>query len=426
MSSTATGGGFAALMRKIYGPAVTLLPKDGSIAAAMKFVPMEQRDGADYNFPIKVSHEHGVTFNIDYSAYTLSSAVDSTWAQATLAGAEMTLVGDLPLATVMRMLNSKGADGDGVRRKVDGMLESLDFYRELFLMYGGGSGATLLANIGVVSAKVSGTNLGSGEVISITKATWSAGIWNNMTGAKVDVYQSNGSTLVESDCTVSAVSLSDNKFTLTKAASSANVAAGYLIIPRLSKAKMCVGIQGIAENTGSFAGISVATYPQWGFLSQTAGSTTLSNAVIKRLAARLKQNGASGGADLYLNANAFADLDIEISDDARYSEPQGAKTTGMDSFTIKSAIGPIRVIDYTYMKQGIGLLITKNNGKRIGACDITTGNVGKSGDWFYQDLESSNGGRLRAYSNQAPIFERPYHCAIINNIVSSGDTTPAS
>jgi hypothetical protein len=424
MSSTATGGGFAALMRKVYGPAVTLLPKDGSIAAAMKFVPMEQRDGQSYNFPIKVSHEHGVTFNIDYSAYTLNASVDSAWVEATLAGAEMTLTGDLPLATVMRMLNSKGADGDGVRRKVDGMLESLDFYREIFTMYGGGSGATLLANIGVLNAKISGTNLGSGEVVSITKATWSAGIWNNMIGAHVDVYQADGATLVESDCVVSAPSLSNNRITLTKAGSSAVCATGYLLIPRLSKAKMCVGVQGIAENTGTFAGISVASYPQWGFLSQSAGSTTLSKDVIKRLAARLKQNGASGGADLYLNANAFADLDIEISDNERYNEPQGDKTTGVDSFTIRSAIGPIRVIDYTYMKQGIGLLLTKNNGRRIGACDITTGNVGKSGDWFYQDLESSNGGRLRAYSNQAPIFERPYHCAIINNIVSSGDTAP--
>lgn len=425
MSSVGSGGGFNALLKKVYGPAVTLLPQDGSIAAAMKFVSMELRDGEDYNFSIKVTHEHGVTFNIDSSAYTLQSAVDSAWKRATLAGAEMTLIGDLPLATVMRMMNSRGADGDGVKRKIDAMLESLDFYREMFLMYGGGSGATLLANIGVLSSKVSGTNLGSGEVINITKATWSAGLWNNMNGAHVDVYDADGATLVESDCIVSAPVLSTNRITLTKAGSSAVCQAGDLLIPRLSKAKMCVGLQGIAENTGTFAGLSVADYPQWGFVQQSAGSTTLSRDVIKRLAAKLKQNGASGGADLYVNANAFADLDIEISDDDRYPNPSGDKVTGVESFTIRSAIGPIRVIDYTFMKQGIGLLLTKNNGKRIGACDITTGNVGKSGDWFYQDLEGSNGGRLRAYSNQAPLFERPYHCALINNIVSSGDTAPA-
>lgn len=417
--------GFAPLVKKIYGPAIKLLPSDNQLSQQFPFVEQAYRPGESYNFPVKMSHEHGVTHWADRSAATLNSVVDAVWKNASLDGSEILVAANIPYGVIAAMMNgATGSYGDAVGQTIDALLESGDLYRELNIMYGGGTGSTLAANIGVVSASISGADLNAGQVINITKPTWSAGLWNNMTNAIVDVYQSDGSTVRATECTVTAPVLATNRITLTKSGSAAVVATGDLIILRSSKAKSCYGVQAILENTGSIFSISAASYPQWQALSQSAGSTALALAIVDRACARLSQNGAKGGASLYLNANAFADLSGVLRSNERYIEPKGSKTTGADSISIKTTIGQVDVKIHAYMKQGIGMLITNDNGRRVGPTDLTTG-MGKSDDWFYHELDAAAGGQLRIYSNQAPVLQKPYHCCLITNIVSNGDTAPA-
>jgi hypothetical protein len=314
--------------------------------------------------------------------------------------------------------------------KVTTLAKSGDFYREIALHYGPGPGSTALCDIGVVSTIVSGTNLGAGGpiVCDLTRASWSVGLWNNLVGGYVDIYEADGATLVESDVEVTAVDPTHNRITLSKSGVTTDVDATDKIMPRSAKGRSCVGVQGILENVGSLFEISAATYPQWRSVSYSVGGA-MSRAKIMRLAARLQQNGLKDGGKLFVNGNAFADLAEEANELQRFVGNNGAEGSvtfqGQQNLSYKTPAGIIEVAVDLVQKQSLGFFIAKNTGIRVGSTDNTFSSPG-SRQWFFQELEGKAGARIQLFGNQAPLLKIPYWCAELTGIASNADTTPSA
>lgn len=432
MSSATNWGGF---LKRRYGKFSDPMASPNTLADYMEFVPRDQRPGDTYEFPVNLGLEHGVTFDNTRTAFTLLGAVDSKNLPARLRGSAINMQGVLPRDMIAAMSNgaSDGGDSggsyfDGVDAKVVALAKGAEFYREVALHYGPGSATAAAANIGIVSTIVSGTNLGAGGpiVCDLTKASWSAGLWNLMVGGLVDIYETDGTTLVESDVSVTAVNTSLNRVTLAKSGVTTDVDATDKILPRSSKGKACYGVQAILENAGDMFEISAATYPQWKALSFSAGGA-MDRAKIMQLAARLQQNGLKSGGKLFVNANTFADLAEEANELQRFVGNERGSVTfqGQENLAYKTPAGVIEVAVDMIMKQSIAFMIAKGVGKRVGSTDNTFRTQG-SREWFFQELEGKAGAQLQCFSNQAPLLEIPYWCAEVTGLVNSGDTSPSA
>lgn len=413
-----------ALLKRRYGPYINPLPSVDSLAQYAKFRTAE-RVGENYNFPVKLGLEHGVTHNVDGTAFALKSAVDSVVKNAQLDGATIMLIGNIPYDVVARMAAGReGSYMEAVDYKVESMMEGGELYRELALLYGPGAGATLLAELAVINAVVSGADLNAGQVINITQGSWSSGLWNHMVGAFVEIYAADNQTLIADEVTVEAVPDSSiNRLKLTKAGSGVSLAGGQKILARGAFAKSCVGTQAILENQGILFSIDAGVFPQWQAVQFNAGGA-MTVAKLAQLFARLKNNGAKGGGKYCCAAAQFAQFTDELDNLDRYIQPMEMKQTGMSTLIVKSPVGSVEIQIHEYMKQGIAMFFCANTLRRIGATDLTF-RLGMSREWFWKELDGNAGSQMRIYSHQAPVVEIPYHCSIISSITSDGDTAPA-
>lgn len=414
----------SALYKRRYGPFIHPLANENTIADYAGFIPQNVRPGENYNFPVEMSLEHGVTHNRDGSAFTLNSVVDSVVVNAQLDGSEILLAGNTPYRVISKAMHGDSAYEQAMDGKVDRLMRGGELYREANLLYGCGSSSAASANVGVINASISGADLGTPQVVSITRATWSAGFWNHMINALVDIVQTDGSTSRETDVSVTAVVAANNRITLDKSGSSATAAATDIIVLRGARTKSCEGLQAILENTGTIFSIAAGTYPQWQALSFSAGSAALTLAKIHHMASLLAQNGLTTGGKLFVNAATFADVANEFTSRERYNNPPpGAKRTGTSNISLDTSCGVIDVAIHTYMKQGIAMFLAEGVTKRVGSTDLTFSLPGTN-RWFYQELATAAGCQIRIYSDQAPVIEVPYQCAIVTSIQSSADTTP--
>lgn len=400
----------------------------------MEFIPQEQRPGDTYEFPVNLGLEHGVTFDNTRTAFDLLGAKDSVVLPARLMGSAINMQGRIPRDMLAAMGNgaSNGGDGggsyfSGLDAKVMALAKGGEFYREIALHYGPGGAAAAASNIGVVSTVISGTNLGAGGpmVVELTRASWSGGLYNLMVGGYVDIYQADGTTLVAADVEVTGVPApGTNRIRLAKTGSAAVVAGTDVIVPRGSKGKACYGMQAILENTGTLFEINASTYPQWNAVKYPIGGPML-RAKILGMAALLQENGLKRGGKLFLNAKAFADLAEEANDQRTDFGPDAVIRQGAENLMYKTPAGVIEVAVDMIMKQSLGMFIARDVGKRVGSTDNTFRTQG-SREWYFQELENAAGAQLQCFTNQAPVLEIPYHCAILTGIASTGDTIPTA
>jgi len=414
-----------------YGRFIDPLPSEDTIA---KFAPFgsAQKIGRSYNFPVYLGLPHGVKHNDDHTAFTLATVIAPVVEEATLSGSEIALRDNVAYADLFATNNGVGDGQNGAAfmtasdYKVLGLMKSAELYRELALVYGPGSTSTAAANIGVVSASVSGADLGAGQVVNLTRASWIPGLWPNMTNALVDVYQSNGSTSRATGVTVTAPVEATNRITLTKAASSAVVATNDIILASTAIDVSCYGLQAIMENTGTLFGISASTYPQWKVNSYSCGSSVIERLDVLSIGSRQHARGVTKGGTLFVSSHAFTDLAEEAAELMRTApDSSDVVSQGATKLVYRTACGPIEVVSYRYMKQSLGMFLPKDLVKRVGSTDLTFRDPLSKDDWFLQQLADSAGLQMRIYSDQAIIIEQPWHAMLVTNISSTADTTPA-
>lgn len=417
------------LLKKTFGPPVDPIPSDDSIAKDVDFVPQEKRPGEKYTFPVRLQHEGGATYNVDHTAFTIGSAIDSVEKTAELEGSEIAVYGNIPTGMMTKMNTSKGesarAYDQAMGRKLVYLMEVAELRRELSLLYGAGTSG--LANLGVVESVI--TETGTTLVVTVTRASFIGGLWSQLIGLEFDFYSAGGviaNTLAAT--TLTAVNKTNTRLTFTANAtdiSNGLFAAADQIFFRGSRVKQCVGLQAILENTGSLFGISAATYPQWKAEQYSVGGALTFDKVVEGLAGA-SENGASDGVTLYVSGRQWTDL---MTDEAalvrRLKDDQKSYKRGANSIEFESLVGPIKIKVHRYMKQGIAMAIPTGDAYRVGSTDITFRAPGSKNEWFYRELDTQMGCQVRCYGDQGIIHEKPYHCTLFTSISSTSDVVPA-
>lgn len=432
-----------------YGAFLNPLPEQSSFREFLKFAKSSDRSGKQFRYPVQAAISHGQTSDKTGTAFTLNAARPGTEVEAILDGTDLIVRETFPYSAMLKARNGTSLQGDAAAywdpmdKVMMTTLRSMELYNELMLMWGPGSGATGLSNIGVIATTAvfagTGPNYGSAThpIVQLTAASWAAGIWNNMgsgggsgSGALVDIYQSDMTTLVVADVQIEGVvDPSLCQVQMFKSGSAVAVAATHVVIPKGWLATSSVGVGGILRNTGTFANISALTNPFWRARSMSAVGA-MSASKFLAITAKLMSNGGKNGLTAWCNPIVFSDLvDATINNTRWINGSDGGsnkvKEQGADTLQFITAVGTCTLKRHSYMKQGEMWLLEPETSMRIGASDITfRGANGNEG--FFLELTNAAGSEIRAMSQQAALLTVPYHNAILTGITSTNFDTSGS
>lgn len=426
-----TASNAAGWLKTTFGKPIEVLGSENTIAGDIKFIPPDQRPGDTFKFPIKLQHPHGVAYNTDHSAFATPTQIDSVVVQASLEGSEIGLIDRVSygIASKLGKTNSESSRAykQAIGEMIEGLMLSGELRRELTLLYG--SGTTGLANLGVVDAVISAVS--TTLVITLTRASFSNGIWRQLKGASFNFHTSGGTdhtaTVGTTPMLLTGYDSATGRLTFSGHATDvAAVAAADVITFRGSRTTQCVGLQAIMENSGSLFGISAATYPQWKTNQYAVGGPLTFDKLMEGLAAP-SENGLDDGINVYLGHRAWTDL---VTDEAALrrhmgSDAVGKVKAGYSQLDFESGAGKLSLKKHKLMKQGIAMAIPVQHASRVGSTDLTFSVPGNKNEWFWRELDANFGSEIRLYSDQAVVLEKPDYAVLFTGITSTSDIIPA-
>lgn len=439
---------FAADFTDRYAPFLNPLPQQNSFREFLKFAQSSDRSGKQFRYPVQAAISHGQTSDRSGTAFGLNAARPGVEVEAILDGTDLIVRETFPYSAMLKARNGTSLQGDAAAywdpmdKVMMTTLRSMELYNELMLMYGPGSTTTGLSNIGVIATTPvfagTGPNYGSAThpIVQLTSQSWAAGIWNNMgsgggasSGALVDIYQSDMTTLVAADVQIEGV-VDPNlcQVQMFKSGSAVAVAATHVIVPKGWINTSSVGVGGILRNTGTFANINAAINPFWRPRTISAGNTAMTASKFLAITAKLMNNGGENGLTAWCNPIVFSDLVDATINNTRWNNSMGdnkVKMQGAETLEFITAVGVCTLKRHSYMKQGEMWLLEPETSMRIGASDITfRGANGNEG--FFLELTANAGSEIRAMSQQAALLTVPYHCGLVTNIQSPNADTSGS
>jgi len=427
-----------ALLKQVYGDLADPLAPEDSFARDVKFMT-GKKIGREYYWPVRLGLELGVSFSLTHNAYALGNAVDAIYQDATVSGAEMTVRSQISYGQMSTLSESKGdsakAYDQGVAIKILGMTQGHELFREMQLWYGPGSAATPLADIGVVAATgVSGTPAAGQCYLTITRATWVPGFWQNFQNGLIDLYTAATPINVNGALQVVGVDIQKCRLIIQPlvaadlvliANNAANVVGSHVEFHG-AVANSMVGFQPISETNGPIFGISNATYPQWKVINFAVNGVLTFDNVTGALSIAA-DNGLKRGGKLYICNRTWTDLlNDEVALRRYFGDEMGGKASpGFKELEFITATGVITIKPYQYMKQGNAAFVPMDVWHRVGSSDITATLPGNVNEFFFLQLPSNNGAELRTYSDQALIADFFFTSIWFTGIESTFDSVPS-
>lgn len=420
----------------VYGDYTDPHPTSDSMTAALPFVPKESRNGRTFNVPVKVSPEQGQTADVSGTAFAIRDARNSVMKEASLDGASLLYNGRIPYDAMLRTRNGTGDKRNGnafkeaFELKTKDLMEQGEFYNEVAMHYGPGTGATIADDIGVLdNSNATGATFNAGITISIAITSWAPGVWARMLNGLVDVYNSTGNTLIANNLTVTAVNpdysntgLKTPSVTLTSTTTGNQQTTvgpttapaalnGTRIVVAGWAQNSCIGVLSRLQNQGIQDGINAALYPVWKPVKVTT-TGTLTRLKLKSLMARMYPTGIRKGGKLWVGAPVFADLEEEMTSQNHYWPKGEMDQVGINELVYKSPCGPLSIMLDPMMKYGAAAF-WGNEAKavRVGSSPLTF--RGKGDEWFFLELQGNAGSEIRCMSNQTPFFYQPNKTAYI-------------
>jgi hypothetical protein len=411
------------LFKEVYGDdVISLVPDSAKLVKSIGFSSADKELGNKYHQPVVLSNEHGVTYAAaDAGAFSLNNSVALTMKDAQVQGSQMVLRSSMSYDAAARAGNGKKAFVKGTELLVENMLESMTKRLELQLLYGGSDG-------GIGNCDSSANASSTSTVITLTSASWAAGIWAGGENAELDLYDGSSQKNTNAALVISSVDLDSKAITVTGnatdiAAIDTFIAAdgddsAYLIWRGAYGAEMS-GIDKIITNTGSLFGISAATYKLWKGNSYAVGAALSIGKVLSGVAQGVER-GLDEDVTCYINPLVWKDLNNDLaglrSFDSSYKEKG---TAGNKSIQYFGQNGTIDIVAHNCVKQSEGFILPIRKAKRIGAVDITFKRPGGGGDQMFRELSDRAGFELRAYTDQSVFIETPARCVKLTGITVS-------
>lgn len=397
---------------------IDLVPDYAILQKKVDFVSAEKETGNFYAQPVNLSHEAGFTYNGESGAVvTLNDAKAGAMKEAQVKGTELILRSQLSYTALSRA-SKQGPKA--FRRasawKVEDMNNSTRKRLEVGMLYGQSS-------IGRVSGAP------SGNVITISAATWAGGIWAGAEGAQLQAFTAISGASTEhngggADLTITAVDSDARTITVTN---DGDVADGdYLFFKGAATTSggnivhsEMAGLQKIITNTGSLFNIDASAYSLWKGTSVT-GVGQISHAKIQDALAKAVNKGLMEGVLLLCSPKAFGVLNSDQAAlrafDSSFSSSQAVN--GAESLVFHSVNGKCEVMAHPMVKDGDLFIVPMDSVMRIGSVDLTFGVPGMEED-FFTLVSTKNAVELQCMADQAIFLEKPAHAVMMSGITYS-------
>lgn len=400
------------LFKTVYAESLKdLVPDYALLQKKLSFIEDAKQTGNFYAQPVNLSHEAGFTYNGDAgTVVALNAAANAVMKEAQVKGSELILRSQIAYTALSRA-SEKGTKAfkKASSWKVEDMNNSMRKRLEIAMLYG---------QTGV--ATVSSFNTAT---VVITDATWAGGIWAGAEGAKIDIYQSNLSTLRTDagDLTIASVN-SDSK-SITFSSISGTPVAGDVLFFKGSNSSgtfnEMAGIKKILTASSSIFNIDPSTYSLWnGNEVSSVGALTFGK--LQDALAKAINKGLMEKVTVLVSPKAWASLNTDQAAlrvfDSSYKSSKAEN--GAESLTFHSACGQVEILSHPMVKDGDAFILPMDSVLRLGSTDVTFGVPGMD-EQFFTLVSGYNAVELQCFTDQALFIEKPAHCVYLSGITYS-------
>lgn len=422
MATTVSPSQLDGLFKEVYGDAVeNLIPEHAILQKDVKF-ESGKKLGDSYHVPVVVTAEHGVTYAAhNAGAFAINTPIALTTKDAQVTGSQMLLASRMSYDAAMRAVEGgKSAFVSATDFLVKNMLNSMAQRAELAMLYGG---------VGLGKSSSSSNVDSTHTVVTLTTASWAAGIWSGAENAQIQFYTAVPALVssgADSVFTIDSVDVDNRTLTLS------GTSTGITALDSAIGSGTCdiywygaygnemSGLDKIITNTGTLFNISAATYNLWKGNSHTVtGQLTfkkLLGALNKAVSRGLMEN-----VKVYVNPLTWADLAGDLAAlrtvDQSYS---AAKIDQGSSRIVYHGInGLIEIVPHACVKEGECFAVPTSRMKRIGASDITFNMPGDPDNRIFIHLQSNAGFELRCYADFSLFVETPAKAVKVSGFTNS-------
>lgn len=432
--STVTVPSLNALFKEVYAEQVEkLIPERERVLKNVPFVAADKQNGSNYNQPVILSRDHGVTYlgqnsnNLRLNA-PIAAIVDV--AQIKASGMVMRSLMDYQSAS--RASKGGAAFVDGTSYLVESLTDSFSAILEQTHWYGGR---------GLASATTAAGADFSGAVFTVPVGQWAPAVWVGAEGMLCDVYSSaDGITpalLKASALEVVGVNITTRQITFKTLTVTGWTPSQYdMIFRHQAKGLESLGIQQILGNTGSLFGVDASTRGLWkantyavtsAGTEASVGTTNFSYGAAADGIAIAYGRGLEGQLDLHVNSLVFSSLipnfataktastssqgmqfqDPSLVEDLRY----GAKTI---TFIVNNV--EVNVLANDYVKAGLAFGLAQGTWLRVGSSQLTFDLPDVDKGNYFRPADGYAAIELRAFADEAIFCKKPARNIMFHSI----------
>lgn len=418
------------MWKTVFGDLENTVPKYALLTQRFKFQPTK-RIGKDYQITVRVRRSHGVTFkggDASFDAFTLNDPVTGQTKPANVSGSMCVIRERMGhKATMAAVSAGEQAFADLYGETVTDTYNTLAFYQEALLLYG-------QTNFGVISAD--GTNNAT-QTLTLTAATSAPGLWSQMEGAKIDIWQTGFASKRNSanDVTVNYIDfdLATGKVSINVTGTASEldaIVATDIVVPKgfydaTDLHQTLAGLDKIVTNSGSLFGIDASTYKTWAGNTYGVGNAELNFSKLTKaqVLVSVRCGLSEDPMEAYISPMTWADLNNNTAALRRLTRNEGTVEIGAQAITYYGVTGATKIMPHPMVKGGEAFVIMPEYVERGGVTDITFEYASSVDEGqpskFLRELENSNGFEFRGMWDNFLLVRKPRSAVKLTGIANS-------
>lgn len=401
------------LFKQVYGKEgpIPLVPEIAYIQKRVTFKEAE-RIGKNYNFPVVLSQEQGVTYlAAGAGVQTLESSVAAVLKEAQIDANQIIVRGQMDYEAAAKAQTSRVAFKNASELLIENLMDTAGKRLEIAFLYGRAARGLAVAD-GSTNTNTTTT------VVSIDATTWAPGIWSGLEGATLQFYAVSNNALVSSGAdsvfTISKVDYVNKDITVTGtttgiSALDSALAADHYIHFKGARTAEPIGLDAIITNAGSLFGIDAGDYAMWAGSSYSfSGAITVAK-MLQMVALAVGKGGLMEEADILMPVRGFTALSSTLDGLRHYDGKEKNAVSGFETITMYGPNGKLNIVAHPMVKESESFLAPMKRIKRIGSSEMTFQTPGRK-DEIFLHIPDKNAYEMRLYVAQAIIAETPAKC----------------
>ena len=374
-------------------------------AILLNMVPMKDADilGRKFLLPVALTYELGYTFG-DGTVFQLNDSLAAVYEEIDVDPTPVCLRTRVSLSAANRWkAGSSKSVINNVAIRAGQMKKSLQKIAEICMLHG-------RTGIGAVEAvsDSSGTN-----VLTITDATWSSGIFAGMVGMKLDAYTSTNKQNTNAALVISVVNHDEMKITVTgNSTDTAAIDVGSVLYPYGAYGADQYGIKYQLDTSGTIFGIANSTYDLWKACEHNVGGAISMSELLQGQAKAVNRGGLEEDVIVLMSPSNWEALNSDLSAlrdfDGSYKVSKGEN--GFNAITYHGQAGKIDLISHPYMMDGDAFSMPKSCLRRVGASDIDFMKDEDGGYWRSLDVAGYAGYQATCQYEMQLVITEPAKC----------------